>query len=232
MLQKLTEAQFEPMAIAPLKLVTYKTVFLVALASGKRRSEVHALLHSRLRTDKKWTYVSLEPSNRFIAKNQLAKHGNNILQPIILKALGPSLSAELKQDKTLCPVRALRFYLDKTKDMRQGKELLFISHWPSHKTDIVKTTISGWLVKTIRICLQSCPDKSANLANVRAHDVRAMAASWAFRSGVALEEVMRACSWRAHNTFTSFYLKDIALENPEGQISLGPVVVAQQQLCL
>jgi hypothetical protein len=33
---------------------------------------------------------------------------------------------------------------------------------------------------------------------------------------VVLEEVMKACSWRAHDTFTSHYLKDLALTNPKG----------------
>jgi hypothetical protein len=46
-LQALTKAPFEPLAMIPLKFLTLKTVFLVTLASGKRRSEIHALLHSR-----------------------------------------------------------------------------------------------------------------------------------------------------------------------------------------
>jgi hypothetical protein len=105
--------------------------------------------------------------------------------------------------------------------------LLFISHWPGYTTDIKKSTISSWLVQCIRMCLQSCSEESAIHASIRAHDVRALAASWAFKSGVALEDVMKACSWRAHNTFTSHYLRDIALSNPHGRYSLGLVVAAQ-----
>jgi hypothetical protein len=227
-LQSLTKAPFEPLAQVSLKFLTLKTVFLITLASGKRRSEIHALLHSRVRRDKSWSYVSLEPSSRFIAKNQLSKMSTNILQPIVIPALGPTLSGDLKEDKLLCPVRALRYYLDRTKAIRGDRELLFISHWPGHKSDIKRTTISSWLVQTIRICLQSCSDETAKHCNVRAHDIRALAASWAFKSGVALEDIMKACSWRAHNTFTSHYLRDLALSDPEGQYSLGPIVAAQQ----
>jgi hypothetical protein len=227
-LQSLTKAPFEPLALAPLKFVTLKTVFLVTLASGKRCSEIHSLLHARLRRDATWSYVSLEPSSRFMAKNQVAKHGTSVLQPIIIPALAPTLSGELKDDKLLCPVRALRYYLDHTKDLRGDRELLFISHWKGHKADIKKKTISSWLIQTIRLALQSCSEETAKLCNVRAHDIRALAASYAFRSGVALEEVMKACSWRAHNTFTSHYLKDLALTNPEGKISLGPIITAQK----
>ena len=42
----LTKPPFEPLSEAPLKWLTYKTVFLLALASGKRRSEIHAWTHS------------------------------------------------------------------------------------------------------------------------------------------------------------------------------------------
>ena len=48
-LQALTRAPFEPLASASDKILTYKTVFLLALATGKRRSELHAFLFSRFR---------------------------------------------------------------------------------------------------------------------------------------------------------------------------------------
>jgi hypothetical protein len=227
-LQSLTKAPFEPLANVPLKFLTLKTVFLITLASGKRRSEVHALLHSRVRRDKNWSYVSLEPSSRFIAKNQIARNSVNILQPIIINSLSSTLSEELKDDRLLCPVRALRYYLERTKDIRGDRELLFISHWQGHKSDIKRCTISSWLVQTIRLALQSCSEEAAKICNVKAHDIRALAASWAFKSGVSLDDVMKACSWRAHNTFISHYLKDIALSNPHGTYSLGPIVAAQQ----
>ena len=41
-LQALTKQPFEPLGKASLKLLTFKTVFLLTLASGKRRGEIHA----------------------------------------------------------------------------------------------------------------------------------------------------------------------------------------------
>ena len=70
---------------ASLKHLTFKTVFLLTLGSGKRRSEIHA-----------W-------------QNRNIRHQSN------------------KSDRSLCPVIALHYYLDRTSDLRQNKEVGFVS---------------------------------------------------------------------------------------------------------
>ena len=62
---------------------------------------------------------------------------------------------------------------------------------------------------------------------IKAHQVRAVAASHAFHKNVALDSIMHACTWKSPNTFMSYYLKDVAWKNGE-TYSLGPVVAAQQ----
>ena len=46
---------------------------------------------------------------------------------MVIPALKPILDPSLVQDKSLCPVRAWRYYLDKIKDLRKGKKLLFVA---------------------------------------------------------------------------------------------------------
>ena len=58
-LHQLTKAPFEPLKEASLKHLTFKTVFLLALGSGKRRSEIHAWLHKNIRHQSDWSKVSL-----------------------------------------------------------------------------------------------------------------------------------------------------------------------------
>ena len=41
---------------------------------------------------------------------------------------------------------------------------------------------------------------------------------------------MQACHWKAHNTFTNFYLKDLIWSHNDNNLYLGPVVAAQQVL--
>ena len=41
---------------------------------------------------------------------------------------------------------------------------------------------------------------------------------------------MQACHWKAHNSFTNFYLKDPTWSDNDNNMYLGPVVAAQQVL--
>ena len=106
-LHQLTKALNEPMRKASLKHLTFKTVFLLALGSGKMRSEIHAWLYRNIRHQENWSQVSLYPSPSFISKNQLAREGPASVAAVVIPALAPSLDKSLKEDKSLCPVRAL-----------------------------------------------------------------------------------------------------------------------------
>ena len=61
----------------------------------------------------------------------------------------------MREDMTLCPVRALIYYLDKTKELRGNKHILFISF----KGDVQKIfrdlTISSWLKQTVILSYES-----------------------------------------------------------------------------
>ena len=226
-LHQLTKAPFEPHREASLKHVTLKTVFLLALGSGKRRSEIHARQHKNIRHQSDWSKVSLFPSPSFLSKNQLAKEGPESVAPVVIPALAPTLDKSLKSDRSLCPVRALRYYLDRTSDLRQHKELVFVSFKKGFDKDISPATISSWIKQTVILCYELSDHQAHTLHQVKAHDVRAFGASKAFQSGVSLEQILAACHWKSHNTFTQFYLKDVAWADSE-LYHLGPVVAAQQ----
>ena len=95
-LHQLTKAPFEPLTEASLKHLTFKTVFLLALGSGKHRSEIHAWLHKNIRHQSDWSKVSMYPSPSFLSKNQLAKEGPNSVAPVVIPALAPTLDKSLK----------------------------------------------------------------------------------------------------------------------------------------
>ena len=226
-LHQLTKPPFEPLRKASLKHLTFKMVFLLALGSGKRRSEIHAWLNKSIRHQADWSKVSLYPSPSFLAKNHLAKEGPECVAPVVIPALAPTLDKSLKEDRLLYPVRALRYYLDKTQELRQGKELVFVSFKKGFTKDISPATISLWIKQTVILCYDLSDQESLTLHQVKAHDVRAFAASKAFQGGISLDQILAACHWKSHNTFTQFYLKDVAWADLE-LFHLGPVVAVQQ----
>ena len=133
-LHQLTKAPFEPLREASLKHLTFKIVFLLALGSGKRRSEIHAWQHKNIRHQSDWSKVSLYPSPSFLSKNQLAKEGPESVAPVVIPALAPTLDKSLKS-----------VYLDRTSDLRQNKELVFVSFKKGFDKDISPATISSWI---------------------------------------------------------------------------------------
>ena len=113
-LHQLTKAPFEPIKEASSKLLTFKTIFLLAFGSGKCRSEIHAWQNRNIRHQSNWSKVSLYQSPSLLSKNQLAKEGPDSVASVVIPALAPTLNRSLKSDRTLCPVRASRYYLDRT----------------------------------------------------------------------------------------------------------------------
>ena len=86
-LYKLTKAPFEPLKEASLKQLTFKTVFHLALGSGKCRSEINAWQNKNIRYQVDWSKVSLYLSPSFFSKNQLAKEGPDSVAPVVIPAL-------------------------------------------------------------------------------------------------------------------------------------------------
>ena len=95
-----------------LKHLTLKTAFLLALASSKHRSEIHAWVANKVSNLGQRENVALFPSSDFIAKNQLAREDSQTVSPVTIPALTTIVDRQFKEDRTLCPVRALRYYLD------------------------------------------------------------------------------------------------------------------------
>ena len=110
-LNELTKAPFEPMKDTDLKHLTLKTAFLLALASGKRCNEIHAWVANKVSNLGQWEKVPLFPSFDFIAKKQLAREGSQSVSPVTIPALTTIVDRQFKEDRTLCPVRALEALL-------------------------------------------------------------------------------------------------------------------------
>ena len=218
----LTRAPFEPLGQASLKHLTFKTVFLLALASAKRRSELHAFSTEPhlLRFNDGDGSVSLAFQPGFLAKNQLP---SVIPPPIVIPSLSSSCGRD-DPDRTLCPVRALKFYLKTTSSSRGDRCRLFLPL--IGRGNISAASISRWIASTIKLAYSQLPPEDRNLLQVRSHELRALAASWAFLHQSSLDDVLSAAYWKSSSTFSSFYLRSFASQQDD-MFALGPIVAAQ-----
>ena len=227
-LRYLMKPPFEPMRASSTADMTRKTAFLLTLATAKRNSEVWAFSSDvRFGQNKQNATLSFLPG--FLAKTQKVDRPETTLKPITL----PSLSSTLCEDfpeRSLCPVRALLYYTDRTKtrENAQRQKRLFVAFKSGHKGDIVKTTIAGWIKGLIRSAYEQVQgDDVPHLThtNFQARELRAMATSLAFHQHLSLKQVMEAASWRADGTFAAFYLRDLSPSHMD--TNLGPLVAAQ-----
>ena len=223
-LRILREPPFEPIMKAGLRELTWKVAFLIALASGRRRSEVHALSgdpdHVRFTRGSK--QVSLYFVADFMPKNLRPDEPQGFI-------VIPSLSQEVGRDdeeRLLCPIRALCAYRNRTAMLREGKRNLFISYQQGFVGDIKPSTLSRWISEVIRYAYEKAGDAQLRENKVTAHEVRALANSWALFNGVPMTEVLRAGFWHAESTFTKYYLRDLCGQSDD-LYALGPLVTAQ-----
>ena len=221
------ESPYEPMHLVDMKFVTFKTVFLLTLATGCRRSEIHALKFDSIQWQDNGGSVLLFPGMQFLAKTELVS--KDILKPVQVCSLTRILGND-DRDRVLCPVRALKFYLKRTEDIRGSRKRLFLAFKKGYKHEICRNTVSGWLKKTVLLNYELASKDTRALYQVKAHQVRAMASSYAFHRNCSMERILMACSWKHSTTFIQFYLRDLTFTDQEGMKKLGPLVVAKQVL--
>ena len=168
----------------------HKCLFLVALATGGRVSETHAI-----RRDPEFlifsnNQVTLLPDQDFLAKNE---HPYWRREPIYISALLNSDGSH----HTLCPVKALSNYRLATS--RRSSGLLFLV--PGSTQPQSKSKIANLLCKTIKL--------SQPTAFPVSHDIRKMSFSLAFMANMNIQVICGKAGWSSSGVFLKHYLKQI-----------------------
>jgi hypothetical protein len=220
-LTELTKKPYEPINETNIKPLTKKTLFLLLLASGARRGEVHAIDPLRTLELHGGKTMWLRPKIDFVAKNHnLATGKGAFLGFQITELLVPGSNKRHK----LCPVRAVRRYLHVTKDERGRRRDLFLC-CDGTANAAAKNTLSAWVKTTIAEAYTACNSAAGSCLHRSAHEIRAVASSLAVYKNVAIEEVLSQCRWSAGNTFAKHYLRDVS-GSRDGVEQLLPLVVA------
>ncbi len=175
------------MQTVELKFLSMKTLLLLALASIKRVGDLHAFSvgDSCLEFGTADSQVTLRPRPGYVPKVPTTPFRDQVvsLQALPPEEADPALAL-------LCPVRALRSYVDRTQSFRTSDQL-FVCHG------------CHWIVDAITLAYQAqgvpCPFR------LRAHSTRSVASSLALARGASLADICRAAGWATPNTFARFY---------------------------
>jgi len=218
-LAALCKPPFEPLLKADVLHLSYKAAFLVSWGTAARVSELHALCvdsdHMQWGQNGEW--VDLTAGLLFMAKNQRTTDPPRRYR---LKALEQELQSG--QEQLLCPVRALRAYLEQTKAVRGEQTRLFLRVKGSNQVGASIQTLARWLRETIRICYErEAPQSRADAVGCHAHELRAVSASLAVAHHRPIREVMKAAFWRSESCFSKFYLKDMAKFQSQPAVGLS-----------
>ena len=194
---------------------TWKTIFLLALASASRRSELQAISRDPRDLIFSDRGMSMRVVPGFLAKTAVPGMDP---APFFIPALEP-FSGRDSRDRLLCPVRMVKKYLSLTGGTRPKDRLFRKVRGEGPPSS---QTIASWIKACVRHAHQH------RQIHVTAHQVRRMSASWAFHGGVhSVDEILQAGTWASHSTFTSFYLADVRLQ-PDGNHRMHPVVARKQ----
>ena len=100
-------------------------------------------------------------------------------------------------DWTLCLVRVLQHYLKRTETLRAYRKALFLPLRKTASGRLLHNTITSWLKQTIQLAYEVVGREAEleTLHSVRAHEVRALSASWDALKSVSMAEIMASCRW-------------------------------------
>lgn len=167
---------------ASLEKLFLKAIFLTALASGNRVSELAAITRSN--ADISATEIRLTVRQGFLYKNQAL---DRTPPPITFPCIGPH--------HQLCPGSTLTEYIRRTETLAKGDHL-FVH--PNTGCALTSGRLSYWLSKAIQTL---DPNGQGS-----AHDFRKFAFSLAFTRGLPVKEIVAHGFWTTLNVFINKYL--------------------------
>uniref|UniRef100_A0AC34FUL5 Reverse transcriptase domain-containing protein n=1 Tax=Panagrolaimus sp. ES5 TaxID=591445 RepID=A0AC34FUL5_9BILA len=164
------------------KILTLRTVLLLALCSPKRANELAAFsLDKFKKSPTVWEFRLVITKNRGFGTPHEARY------------------LKFPEDKSLCPVENLEYYLKFTEPLRKTDKLLLSYQKPYGS--IGSSTISRWLKFALA---------EAGIEGFTGHSTRSAATSAAAAKGLSTAHILSAANWSTRgSTFQKFYCKEV-----------------------
>ena len=215
-LEFLSGPPFEPLASASFLDKTKKALFLLAMATAKRVSELQALSFS----------VSFQGEDLVLYYDPFFRaKTESVTNPLPRSVVVPSLSdfAGNLPERLHCPVRAIKYLRKAARSTSFIPSRLFVSP-KNPKRSMSKNAMSFYHRQLI-------VDSGAvsSTRPPRAHDIRGIATSLHYYSNLSLTSLMQVATWKSKRVFASRYLKEVSATQDNIQ-QFGPLVIAGDRL--
>ena len=197
-------SELHPPSQLSLKLLTLKTLSLIALTSSDRGQIIHLM-------DIENTALA-DDNIQFVIFDSL-KHTRRILKPKVVTCVSSDIDSLNVSNYVMA-------YMNRTLSLRakaisEGKEKptkLFLS-WAT-KRPVTKQTFARWLKYTLKLA-------GIDDSQFSSHSFRGAGLSSAFRQGANILQIVNAGSWTNAETFRRHYFA------PENDSEVGKIIVNQ-----
>ena len=181
---------WHPLDTLDFKRLTFKTLMLLALATAQRMQTLHAFNVNRIEFCNDEIILFIDKPLKH------TKEGRPLDVFHVFK---------YNAEKRICPFRALRAYMDRTKPMRKdklNKLWLSIAKKDDAKTEVTTQTMAHWIKETLI--------KAGITPGIyTAHSTRGAATSKAHWAALPAETILRQARWTNAATFARFYKRPI-----------------------
>ena len=179
----------EPLESLSLLQLSRKLLMLLALLSGQRGQTLHLI----------------DIRNVHITDNSL-----KVVIGDLLKTskpgyhLGELNFSSFPHDNSLCVVRVITHFLERTSKLRNGVSNLFISTQKPHR-GVSRDTISRWMKSVL------C-EAGIDICIFKPHSVRSASSSAAHARNIPIATILRTVGWSKDCVFRKFYNKPIVMD--------------------
>ena len=196
--------RFEPLREANLKDLTLKTAFLVCFALAARICEVQGL-SGNVCLGKRGISAVLTYDDRFWLKME------DTLREVKREIEIPGLYniATEREELLLCPVRALKYYLQRKDSLGADKSRLFVA--PSNVSRPASINGLTHLLKGLIKAAhrdENLPGDLGIVTGMTVREIRGIASSLNFITTNSFKDLQNAALWKNNTVFAGYYLRE------------------------
>lgn len=184
-----------PLENLALETLSYKLVTLIALTSAHRMQTISKITITNI-------YETENGGIEIRISGKIKTSGLKKFQPILNVP-------EFKEKPSLCVVKTLKYYIQKTQKLRPPTEDRLFLTWKKPHHGASSQTLSRWVKNTLS-------KSGIDISRFSSHSTRHASTSAALRAGVNIEVIRATAGWtQKSNVFAKFYNKPLSNHRDE-----------------